>query len=239
VSSSFPPEPPTEQDSPAVLALARDVFGVRFPLAERYADLLCTDGVVAGVIGPREAPRVWSRHLLNSAALAQFVPPDTTVVDVGSGAGLPGIPLALARADLSVQLLEPLLRRCRFLESVTGRLDLGSSVLVRRGRAPEAARDLDVAVDVAVARAVAPLDKLTSWSLPLLRPGGLLLALRGQSARSEVEEAKAAIAAAGGGEVAVREVSLGAAIPPTTVVSIRRVQAKGRRPGSTRGRKHR
>jgi 16S rRNA (guanine527-N7)-methyltransferase len=239
VSSSFPPEPAAEQDSPAVIALAREIFGVRFALAEHYAQLLATDGVVAGVIGPREAPRMWSRHLLNSVALAEFVPPDAAVVDVGSGAGLPGIPLALARPDLSVQLLEPLLRRCRFLESVTGRLDLGSSVLVRRGRAPEAARDLNLAVDVAVARAVAPLDKLTSWSLPLLRPGGLLLALRGQSARSEAEEAKTAIAAAGGGEVAVHEVSVGAALPSTTVVRIRRVQATGRRPGSSRGRKHR
>jgi 16S rRNA (guanine527-N7)-methyltransferase len=239
VSSSSPPDPQAEQDSPAVLELAREIFGVSFPLAARYAELLTTDGVVAGVIGPREAPRVWTRHLLNSAALAEFVPPGASVVDVGSGAGLPGIPLALARTDLSVQLLEPLLRRCRFLESVTGTLGLGSSVSVRRGRAPEAARDLDLMVDVAVARAVAPLDKLTSWSLPLLRPGGLLLALRGQTARSEVAETRAAIASAGGGEVAVHEVSLGAAAAPATVVCIRRVQGPHRRPGSSRGRKQR
>jgi 16S rRNA (guanine527-N7)-methyltransferase len=239
VSSSSPPEPASDQDSPALVEVARQVFGDRFPLAESYAELLTTDGVVAGVIGPREAPRVWSRHLLNSAALAELVPPSASVVDVGSGAGLPGIPLALARADLSVQLLEPLLRRCRFLESVTGRLDLGSSVLVRRGRAPEAARDLDLAVDVVVARAVAPLDKLTSWSLPLLRPGGLLLALRGQTATAEVAEAKAAIASAGGGEVAVHEVFLGAGALPATVVCVRRVQAPTKRPGSSRGRKHR
>lgn len=239
MSSSCQPDPVVEIDSPAVLALARDVFGPRFPLAQTYADLLVTDGVVAGVIGPREAPRVWSRHLLNSAALADLVPANVSLIDVGSGAGLPGIPLALARPDLSVQLLEPLLRRCRFLESVTGRLGLGSSVLVRRGRAPEAARDLDLAVDVAVARAVAPLDKLTSWSLPLLRPGGLLLALRGQSARSEVAEAKTAIASAGGDEVAVHEISLGVAVPPATVVCIRRVQSPGSRAGAPRGRKHR
>ena len=239
MSSSFPPESAAEADSPAVLALARELFGVRFPVAGRYAELLATDGVVAGVIGPREAPRLWSRHLLNSLALSDFVPLHAEVVDVGSGAGLPGVPLAIARADLSVQLLEPLLRRCRFLESVTGRLDLGSSVSVRRGRAPEAARDLDVAVDVAVARAVAPLDKLTSWSLPLLRPGGLLLALRGRTAQAEVTAARTAIALAGGGEVAVREVSLGSAVPPTTVVSIQRVQEAVRRPGSSRGRKKR
>lgn len=237
MSSSCPPEFPGEADSPAVRALARDVFGPAFSTAERYAEMLATEGVLAGVIGPREAPRLWSRHLLNSAALAELVPANATVVDVGSGAGLPGVPLALARSDLSVQLLEPLLRRCRFLEAVTVRLDLGSSVLVRRGRAPEVARDLNVAVDVAVARAVAPLDKLTSWSLPLLRPGGLLLALRGQAARSEVKAAKTAIASAGGGEVAVREVSIGAALPPVTVVCVRRVQAAGRRPGSSRGRK--
>lgn len=238
MSSSCPPES-WGQDSPAVLELAREIFGDGFELADRYAQLLVTDGVVAGVIGPREAPRIWSRHVLNSVALAEFVPTKASVVDVGSGAGLPGIPLALARRDLSVQLLEPLLRRCRFLEAVTGRLGLGSSVLVRRGRAPEAARDLDLAVDVAVARAVAPLDKLTSWSLPLLRPNGLLLALRGQSAGSEVAAARTAIASAGGGEVAVREIALGAGIPPTSVVSIRRVQSPGVRPGSSRGRKHR
>jgi 16S rRNA (guanine527-N7)-methyltransferase len=218
--------------------LARGAFGARFSLAERYAELLTTDGVVAGVIGPREAPRIWSRHVLNSVALVEFIPLNASVVDVGSGAGLPGIPLALARADLSVQLLEPLLRRCRFLEEVTGRLDLGSSVLVRRGRAPEAARDLDLAVDVAVARAVAPLDKLTSWSLPLLRPNGLLLALRGQAAQSEVVAARTAIASAGGGEVTVHEISQGAGLPPTTVVSIRRVQSPGSK-RSSRGRKHR
>jgi 16S rRNA (guanine527-N7)-methyltransferase len=237
VSSSCPPDQ-QGQDSPDVLALARQIFGARFALAQRYAELLATDGVVAGVIGPREAPRIWSRHVLNSVALAEFVPPNASVVDVGSGAGLPGIPLALARSDLSVQLLEPLLRRCRFLESVTGRLDLGSSVLVRRGRAPDAARDLDLAVDVAVARAVAPLDKLTSWCLPLLRPGGLLLALRGQAAQSEVAAARTAIASAGGGEVTVHEASQGAGLASTTVVSIRRLQLPDSQ-RSSRGRKHR
>lgn len=162
------------------------VFGVALDRAAAYVRLLATDGTVRGLIGPREVPRLWDRHLLNSAALALLIPTGARVVDVGSGAGLPGIPLALARPDLTVALLEPLARRVTFLDECVDVLGL-ENVTVVRGRAEEgpARRSLGGA-DVVTARAVAPLDKLAGWCLPLLRPGGRLLALKGSSAAEEL-----------------------------------------------------
>ena len=166
-------------------AAAAELFGAALSVAERYVGLLAGPGVERGLIGPREPARLWTRHVLNSAALAGFVPAGAEVLDVGSGAGLPGIPLALARTDLSVTLLEPMARRVAFLDEVVHELDL--NVVVRRDRA-ESVRP--ASVDVVVARAVAPLEKLASLTLPLLRPGGLLLALKGESAAAEVAAAQ-------------------------------------------------
>ena len=165
---------------------AAAVFGAALDRAAAYVRLLATDGTVRGLIGPREVPRLWDRHLLNSAALAPLIPTGARVVDVGSGAGLPGIPLALARPDLTVVLLEPLARRVTFLDECVDGLGL-ANVTVVRGRAEEgpARRSLGGA-DVVTARAVAPLDKLAGWCLPLLRPGGRLLALKGSSAAEEL-----------------------------------------------------
>lgn len=162
------------------------VFGAALDRATAYVRLLATDGTVRGLIGPREVPRLWDRHLLNSAALAPLIPTGARVVDVGSGAGLPGIPLALARPDITVALLEPLARRVTFLDECVDVLGL-ANVTVVRGRAEEgpARRSLGGA-DVVTARAVAPLDKLAGWCLPLLRPGGRLLALKGSSAAEEL-----------------------------------------------------
>ncbi len=139
--------------------------------------------MVAGVIGPREADRIWDRHILNSLALADLIPVGATVVDVGSGAGLPGIPLAIARPDLSVTLLEPLLRRTTFLEPVVRELGLGDRVRVVRARA----EDHHEQYDVVTARALAPLDRLIRWCRPLLKDGGTLLALKGRSAEDEIQ----------------------------------------------------
>ncbi len=171
---------------PAVPAEAGSVFGPAIDAAAEYAWLLATEGTVRGLIGPREVPRLWERHLLNSAAIASLVPVGARVVDVGSGAGLPGIPLALARPDLTVTLLEPLARRVAFLIECVRRLGL-ERVTVVRGRAEEGSirRQLGGA-DVVTARAVAPLDKLAGWCLPLLRPGGLLLAMKGSTAAAEL-----------------------------------------------------
>ena len=164
---------------------ARQLFGSGYPAARDYAAVLTTDGIERGLVGPREAGRIWERHLLNSAVLATLVPAGSTVVDLGSGAGLPGIPLALARPDLRVVLLEPLLRRTRFLDEVVERLDLAPRVAVHRGRA-EAAGSALAPADVVVSRAVAPMERLVPWSLGLLRPGGLMLAAKGGRADDEL-----------------------------------------------------
>lgn len=159
------------------------VFGERLPLAEAYADLLAGSGTERGLIGPREADRLWDRHLLNSAVVTELIPDGASVVDVGSGAGLPGIPMALARPDLRLELVEPLLRRTTWLDEVVAELGLADQVTVTRGKVAVIGRR---AVDVVTARAVAPLERLLPMCMPLLAPGGVLLALKGSSAEDEV-----------------------------------------------------
>jgi 16S rRNA (guanine527-N7)-methyltransferase len=200
-------------------AAASALFGDRLPLAERYAAVLTTAGVVRGLIGPREAPRIWDRHLLNCAVVAELIPSGASVVDVGSGAGLPGIALAVARPDLSVVLVEPLARRIAFLTEVVPALGLDGSVTVVRGRAEEVRDSLSPA-DVVTARAVAPLDRLAGWCLPLAAPGGRLLALKGVSAADEVAEHRSAIGRLGGATPVVRLCGVDLIDPPTTVVEI-------------------
>ena len=146
--------------------LAAELYQSSSVLISQYVDILASDGVVRGLIGPREADRLWDRHILNSAALAGLVPSVTSVVDVGSGAGLPGIPLAVLRPDLRVTLLEPLLRRSVFLAEVVERLGLADRVEVVRGRAEEH----DGAYAVVTARAVAPLSRLITWCSHCGRP---------------------------------------------------------------------
>jgi 16S rRNA (guanine527-N7)-methyltransferase len=155
-------------------------------LAERYAELLATEGVVRGLIGPREAPRLWERHLLNCAVLGELVPPGSRVCDVGSGAGLPGLVLALARPDLHLTLVEPLLRRTTFLEEVVSALGL-DQVEVVRGRAD--ALHGQRTFDVVTSRAVAPLDRLLEWSMPLVTGTGALVAMKGATATEEIRAA--------------------------------------------------
>ncbi|MDF2748576.1 MAG: rsmG [Propionibacteriaceae bacterium] len=145
---------------------------------------MATKGVAYGLLGPKEADRVWERHILNSAALGGLIEPDATVIDVGSGAGLPGIPLALMRPDLRVTLLEPLLRRFTFLVEVVNELQVTAQVAVERARAEDHAERYDIVV----ARAVAPLDRLIGWCDPLRRSGGVILALKGRNARTEIDQ---------------------------------------------------
>jgi len=196
-------------------------------LLGRYADLLATVGVVRGLIGPREVARLWGRHLANCAVLEELVPEGAVVADVGSGAGLPGLPLALVRPDLRVVLVEPLLRRATFLSEAVTALGLGARVEVLRGRA----EDQHLAVDVVTARAVAPLDKLAGWTLPLARVGGTLLALKGDGAGDEVAASAAALERLGGGQTEVLTCGAGVVDPPTTVVRVVRLRA-GRRRGA-------
>lgn len=161
---------------------AADIFGARLDLAIRYADLLASDGVEWGVLGPREPERLWTRHLLNCAAVGCLVPAAVSVIDVGSGAGLPGIALQLARPDLSVVLVEPLTRRTRFLEHC--RAILGLELDIRPVRAEALAGRLTAAV--VTARALAPLDRLLDWTWPLVGPSGTLLAIKGANAEREL-----------------------------------------------------
>ena len=207
---------------------AREVFGDRFADAVRYAELLAEAGVQRGLIGPREVPRLWERHLLNCAVLSEVVPEGVTVCDVGSGAGLPGIPLALVRGDLLITLLEPLLRRTTFLTEVVELLGL-DHVTVARGRAEEVMGKLPP-VHVVTARAVAPLDRLATWGIPLLRPYGEMLALKGDAAEEELKSAATALSKLGAVATSIVHVGEGVVDPMSTVV---RVEV-GESPGGVR-----
>ncbi|AXQ56046.1 16S rRNA (guanine(527)-N(7))-methyltransferase RsmG [Streptomyces albidoflavus] len=213
---------------PEAPAVAREVFGERFPDAVRYAELLADAGVRRGLIGPREVPRLWERHLLNCAVLSEVIDEGVSVCDVGSGAGLPGIPLALVRPDLNITLLEPLLRRTTFLTEVVELLGL-DHVTVVRGRAEEVLGKLPP-VHVVTARAVAPLERLAGWGVPLLRPYGEMLALKGDTAEEEVKAASAALSKLGAVSTSVVQVGEGIVDPLSTVV---RVEV-GESPGGVR-----
>jgi 16S rRNA (guanine527-N7)-methyltransferase len=175
------------RETPSTPESARRAFSSeRLPLAERYVALLATVGVERGLIGPREAPRLWDRHVLNCLAIAPAVPRAATVADLGSGAGLPGLVLAIGRPDLAVTLVEPLLRRTTFLAEAIDELGL-DQVRVVRGRAEELhGRER---FDVVTARALAPLGRLLDWGMPLVAAAGVLLAMKGGSAADEVEAA--------------------------------------------------
>lgn len=196
---------------------AAAVFGDRLPVLEAYAALLAGPGVERGLLGPREAPRLWERHLLNCAGLAELCGPGERVVDLGSGAGLPGIVLAAARPDLQVVLLEPLLRRADFLLEVVAALGL-PGVQVQRARAEDVAGQL--VADVVTARAVKPLDVLAAWALPLLREGGRLLALKGSRAEEEILSSAAAVQRAGGRPATVRDVGSTELLTAARVVEV-------------------
>ena len=206
---------------------AETLFGPGLARAVAYAELLAEHGVERGLIGPREVERLWDRHLLNSAVIAEVLPRSARVVDLGSGAGLPGIPLAIARPDLSVTLLESMARRVEWLEHVAS--TLGLDVTIVRGRAEEPAVKQRVnGADVVVARAVAPLARLCEWSLPLLRSGGSLVAMKGASAAEEVARDRQAVMRAGGTEPRIESCGVGVLNDPATVVVVDRVEVARR-----------
>ena len=200
---------------------ALTVFGQRTDLARRYVEALDTDGVVRGLIGPRESGRLWSRHVLNSAVVGKMLPGGAAVVDVGSGAGLPGIPLAICRPDCAFVLVEPLERRTVFLVEMIAQLGLENCRVVR-GRADQVIAECGNA-DVVTSRAVAPLARLATWSAPLLRIGGELLALKGSSASDEIARDGAAAAAVGLVDLRVESVGAGVVDPQTALIRGRRV----------------
>lgn len=204
---------------------AADVFGALLPVAAEFVARLASDGVTRGLIGPREVPRLWERHLLNSAVVGEAVPEGARVVDVGSGAGLPGIPLGIARPDLELVLLEPMARRVEFLEEVVLALagPAGLRWRVVRGRAEERSVAKAVGtVDVVTARAVAPLPRLVGWCRGLMRPGAQLVALVGASALAELPSLVPELEAAGMRDVHARAVGAGLGDAATTVVVMTR-----------------
>ena len=217
----------TAAPPPDLAAAAAELFGDRLDTAMAYAEALATSGVERGLIGPREVPRLWERHLLNCVALKELVPSGVELADVGSGAGLPGLPLAIARPDLAVHLIEPLLRRVVWLREIVAQLGL-QNVEIIRSRAngvAEVAREFDVVT----ARAVAPLPGLLELCLPLVRAGGELLAMKGDGAAQELAEAQPILERLGAVEWTVAlcgEVTLAT---PTTVVRV----VAGRRPRPT------
>ncbi|MBF6334947.1 16S rRNA (guanine(527)-N(7))-methyltransferase RsmG [Nocardia abscessus] len=210
---------PAESEPPVSAAT---VFGDRLDLARRYCTALATAGVERGLIGPREVPRLWDRHILNCAVLGELIAEGASVVDIGSGAGLPGIPLAIARPDLRITLVEPLLRRTIFLSEFIEAV--GLDVTVVRGRAEQSGVMKEAGgADVVTSRAVAPLGKLAQWSLPLLRDHGHMLALKGASAAEELARDGEALAKAGAGNAVVLECGAGLVSTPTMVISAERL----------------
>ncbi|CAA9341628.1 MAG: 16S rRNA (guanine(527)-N(7))-methyltransferase [uncultured Nocardioidaceae bacterium] len=210
VSRETPPAPPS----------ARTVFGAALPVAEGYAHLLAADGVVRGLIGPREVPRLWERHLVNCAVLAEAIDEGRRVGDLGSGAGLPGLVLALLRADLEITLVEPLLRRTSFLDQAVTALSLGNVEVVRaRAEQLHGRRTFDIVT----ARALAPLDRLLGWAMPLVEPGGALLAMKGATVAEEVEHASAA-GLLRGYTVSIQQYGADVINPPTTALRVETVR---------------
>jgi 16S rRNA (guanine527-N7)-methyltransferase len=205
-------------DFPVPTAEAIAEFGDSLAKAQRYVELLASDGVTRGLIGPRETSRLWDRHLVNCALVADLVPERGELVDIGSGAGLPGIVLAMLRPSLHVVLLEPLLRRAVFLQECVSALDLPNATVVRaRAEEKAAAR---ISADMATARAVAPLDRLVGWAAGLLRPGGQLLAIKGQSAEAELEAAEPVLSRLGVQSAEVLQAGRGRVISATTIVRV-------------------
>jgi 16S rRNA (guanine527-N7)-methyltransferase len=197
-----------------------------------YADLLAGPGTVRGLIGPREVPRLWDRHLLNCAVLERLIPEEATVADIGTGAGLPGIVLAIVRPDLQVSLVEPLLRRTTFLQEAVETLGLDNATVVR-----SRAEDLPVAsYDVVTSRAVAPLGKLAGWCLPLCVEGGLMLAMKGSSAEEELDASECELESLCAEVWHIHQLGVDELAQPTTVVSI--VAGRAAR-GSRHGRRGR
>lgn len=196
---------------------AEAVFGARMDTARGFVAHLASSGIERGLLGPREVPRLWGRHVLNCAVVADLMEQGASTVDVGSGAGLPGLAIAIARPDLSLHLVEPLERRVTWLNEVVDDLGL-TNVAVHRARAEQMVGQ--IAGDYVTARAVSALSTLAGWTIPLAKPGGEVLAIKGRSASEEIEKARKMIRKLGGGTAEIVTVGSGVLPEPTTVVRI-------------------
>ena len=222
-SAQAPAVPPSTPEG------ARLVFGERLPLAEHFVQILADTGITHGLIGPREAPRLWDRHVLNCAVAHRLIPVEPVsqrVIDIGSGAGLPGLALAIARPDLEVHLVEPLARRTGWLSGTVAQLGISNAV-IHTARA-EAMWDRLTAPWV-TARAVSGIVQLAEWTLPLLEPGGSLLALKGSRAEAELEENRAALMRLGVVDTGIDVVGDDVLADPTTVLRVTIGEAVDRR----------
>jgi 16S rRNA (guanine527-N7)-methyltransferase len=204
--------------SPQEQAAVDHYFGDRADAAQRYVGHLVSTGIEWGLIGPREIPRIWGRHVLNCAAVADVIPEGALVADVGSGAGLPGLVLALARPDLMMVLIEPLERRCQWLDTVVEDLGLGDRVDVVKARAEQVVDTIDA--DVVTARAVKALKTLIPLTLPLVHGDGQLVALKGRSAQDEIDKAAKIIRKYKGRDASVLVLGEELLEEPTTVVRV-------------------
>ena len=193
------------------------MFGDRLALARRFTALLADTGVSHGLIGPREVPRLWDRHVLNCAVIHPAIAAGQMVIDVGSGAGLPGLALAIARPDLDLHLVEPMLRRTSWLSMAVDELEL-TNVTVYRGRAEQFWGVLSA--PVVTARAVARLGELAGWCLPLVLPGGSMLALKGSRAAEELEADRAVLRRLGAVAEVIESFGRGVVDPETTVLRV-------------------
>ncbi|GAA1980603.1 16S rRNA (guanine(527)-N(7))-methyltransferase RsmG [Isoptericola halotolerans] len=201
--------------SPAV----REYFGEHYDSVARFHARLRDEGELRGLIGPREVDRLWERHILNSAAVVPFLTAAQSVADIGSGAGLPGIVIAILRPDATVHLIEPMERRTTWLEEIVADLGL-SNVSVKRGRAEE--YDGALEVDAVTSRAVAALSKLARISLPLVRPGGELVVLKGRNVEKEIEPARQVLRKLTVGDPEILEGHTVDGIESTTILRVRR-----------------
>ena len=183
--------------------------------AERYGELLATRGIEWGLIGPKEGERIWDRHIANCLPLTELLPKGDSVLDIGSGAGLPGIVLALARPDLKITLLEPLARRVEFLTGVVA--ELGLEIKVERGKA----ESFKGSFDIVTGRAVAPLPKFVEIAWHLVKPGGAILAMKGAAAQSEIDTFNAGVKPKNLKSVELRLISLGE-LEPSRIVEVRK-----------------
>jgi 16S rRNA (guanine527-N7)-methyltransferase len=236
--STHPPRQDGQRVAPPAPPGAAAVFGNRLGLAARFAAILTDSGVSHGLIGPREVSRLWERHVLNCAVIHPAIAAGQMVIDVGSGAGLPGLALAIARPDLELHLVEPMLRRTSWLSLVVADLEL-TNVVVHRGRAQQFWGTLSA--PVVTARAVAPLGELATWCLPLLRPGGSMLALKGMSVAEELKANRGILRRLGAVDEVIETFGEGVVDPATIVLrvvlgdrlvqrpAVKKIRTKGKR----------